>query len=144
MIKQTTLARAFTALTLAALTTACGDSLGPDEHADIQRLQVTFDGATTTPRVLTILANGPTGALTLANETQSVTAVAYDADDDAFNLGSRYELVITTGSASAQYVSDGPMVGTLVVNPGTYTFEVSVEHDGHAEFGPFDVDVTVN
>lgn len=138
-MRKTTLQRSISALAFALLTAACGDAIGPGEEPDIDRVVLTVGSET-----VTVTASGPTSDLVIDGGTHAVAAAAYDSEGSRLTLAGGQELVLTSNTSRVQYAPISGLTGTLVTVAGSAVITMSIEHEGHADFGPFNIATTVN
>jgi hypothetical protein len=132
------------ALALPFIAACDEDPVEPDEHAEeLAEVRLTVGSQT-----LTINEGGAQGDLTIPNGPSSVTATFLAGDGDAVTLdGEEFEIRLNTQNAAiVTFTRTGPFAGTLTgVADGSAVVAVSVFHkeEGHDDFGPFNVNVTV-
>jgi hypothetical protein len=125
------------------------DPAGPHEHAEAHEVRLTI-GAGAGAQVVTISENGTIGGgpITIAIGAVAISAEIIDEDDDVINGEldpADFEIDFATGNAATVTVTEtGQFSGTLTgVAAGNTTIATALNHEGHADFGPFNVPVTV-
>jgi hypothetical protein len=119
------------------------DPVEPHEHADVAGMLLTVGTQT-----VTLTEGGAQGGLTIPNGASTITATFLDDDGDPIALhDDEFELRILPPNATVvTFARTGAFSGTLNgVADGSVIVQVDLYHieEGHADFGPHNLAVTV-
>jgi hypothetical protein len=130
-------------LALAFVTACDNDPVEPGDPADdIATIRLTAGTAT-----VNITEGGAQGGLTIPLGATSVTATFLDVAGDSVTIGGEFEIRLTSSnSALVTFARTGQFAGTLTgVAAGSAIVAVELFHtgEGHSDFGPHNLTVTV-
>jgi hypothetical protein len=129
-----------------ALVAACNNSSEPEPEPEVATMRLTIGAQTVDVSDLGVVTGGP--IVIAANTAISAAWLRADGTADPLVTAADFQLtVVPANTGVVTFTRSSAFAGTLNrVAAGATTIEFSLFHviEGHEDFGPFDVPITVN